>query len=337
MSGPRRILIVRLGAIGDVVHALPLACRLRRGFPEARIDWAVGPVAAPLLEGHPAIDRTIILDKRAPLSFARRALAERAAPADVAIDLQGLFASGAAAFLMGAPRRLSFDRARTREASSIFHTERLAPAPRDGPIIEQNLAFADALGAPPAPLEFRLGAPAAARAEATALLAGANGSPIAALIVGAGKDANRPAERTLVEVASALARAGLAPVLLGGARDVEAAARIAGASGARDLAGRTGLAVTLALLERAAVAVGGDTGPLHAAAACGTPVVALFGGANPARTGPVGAGSPVRVIWRRWACAPCYARVCPIDRGCLESIGGEEVAAAALSIVRPPT
>jgi heptosyltransferase-1 len=177
VGGLDSLLIVRLGALGDVVHGLPLACRLRRGFPEARIAWAVGPAAAPLLARHPAIDEVLVLDKRAPGAFfARCRDAARRRPA-VAIDLQGLFMSGLAAWLSGARRRLSFDRARTREGASLFHNERLAPADRDGPVIAQNLAFADVLGAPPAPLEFRLAAGDAARGRAAALLSAAGFGP----------------------------------------------------------------------------------------------------------------------------------------------------------------
>src|SRR5439155_21957219 len=98
--------------------------------------------------------------------------------------------------------------------------------------------------------------------------------------------------------------------------------------------GRTSLRETLAILAGAAVAIGGDTGPLHIAAALGTPVVALFGGANPARTGPQ--GSPAHVIWKRWRCAPCYRRRCPIGRECLDAISGDEAAAAALALVSAP-
>lgn len=332
MVEPRSILIVRLGAIGDVVHGLPLACRLRRGFPGARIAWLVGPAAAPVLDAHPAIDEVVIAEKRAPREFWRQCReAARGGKADVAIDLQGLFMSGLAAWLAGARRRLSFDRRRTRELAFLFHSERLPAAPADGPVVRQNLAFADALGAPEAPLEFRLAPSERARDAADAALGSLAREPFAALIVGAGKDANRPFPETLAAASRALARAGLAPVLVGGAADAADAAAIADRGAARSLVGRTDLATTLAVLARARVAIGGDTGPLHMAAATGTPVVALFGGANPRRTGPLGA--PARVISRAWACAPCYRRRCPTDRGCLAAIGGEEVAAAARDLI----
>jgi ADP-heptose:LPS heptosyltransferase len=323
---PASILIVRLGAIGDVVHGLPLLCRLRRGFPAAWIAWAVGPAAAPLLDGHPALDERIVLEKRAPVSFLRRCLALRGR-FEVAIDLQGLVSSALAAAIAGARRRLSFDRARTREGAFLFHTERLLPAARDGPIVAQNLAFADALGAPPAPIEFRLAPGEKARERARALLAN---EPFAAIILGAGKAANRPGAALLAESARRLARAGLLPVLFGGPTDRAEGRAIAAESGARDLVGATDLATLAALLERAAVAIGGDTGPIHIAAALGTPVVAIFGPANPGRTGPVGARS--RVLWRRWPCAPCYRRQCPTDRGCMASISADEVVAAALDL-----
>src|SRR5262249_12479668 len=154
------------------------------------------------------------------------------------------------------------------------------------------------------------------------------------------KDANRPFAHTLAGAALALEDDGLATVVLGGASpdadELEGALSRAvvkkGPSRPRvQLTGRTALRETLPILAGAAVATGGDTGPLHIAAALGTPVVALFGGANPARTGPQGALA--HVIWKRWHCAPCYRWQCPIGRECLDAISGDEVAAAARALV----
>lgn len=330
LAAPRRILIVRLSAIGDVVHGLPLLCRLRRGFPDAKIAWAVGPTAAPLLERHPALDEAIVLDKHSPLAFLRAATALKRRRFDVAIDLQSLVHSALVVALSGARTRLGFDLPRVRErAAALAHTRRLPPGSgTDGdPIIEQNLGFADALGAPPAPLEFGLAPSLDERDAAARALAPLGGAPFAAFIVGAGKDANRPFYETLATAARLLERAGLAVAVLGGARDRTEAAAVGGLN----LCGTTPLRTTLAVLERARVAIAGDTGPLHMAAALGTPVVTLFGGSNPRRTGPNGLG-PVRMIWKAWRCAPCYLKRCPIGRECLAAISGEEVAAAALDV-----
>jgi len=326
-----RILIVRLGAIGDVVHGLPLLCRLRRGLPGARITWLVDARAAPILEGHPCLDERIVLEKRRPLSVARALRALRARPFDIAIDIQGLIGSAALARLSGAPRVLGFDRRRLREPiAGLLHRERLAGGRWSAPVVEQVLAFADHLGVAEAPREFRLAPTDAARCTAAGL---SPPTPFAAFIVGAGKEANRPFPETLARAARLLAQDGLAPVILGGPHDRAEAESIAREAGGVSLVGRADLQVAMALLERASVVVGGDTGPLHVAAALGRPVVALFGGSRPRRTGP--AGSPSRVIWKRWACAPCELRRCPIGSPCLAAITPEEIRDAARALLRP--
>jgi heptosyltransferase-1 len=329
---PASILVVRLGAIGDVVHGLPLLCRLRRAFPAARIGWVTDPHAAPVLEGHPALDELILLEKRRPLAWVEALRRIRARPFEVALDIQGLIASGLVTALSRAPRRLGWDIGRLREPlSAVAHNERVPPGDGGAPVVEQNLDFADRLGAARAPLEFRLSPRPEERERARALLDGATRGPYAAWVVGAGKEANRPFPETLAGAARALGAEGIYPLVLGGAEDAAEADAIAARAGGLSLAGRTTLRETLALLAGAEAAAGGDTGPIQMAAASGTPVVALFGGASPRRTGPQGA--PVRVLWKGWACAPCFRRRCPIGRECLAAIGASEVASAVRALI----
>src|SRR5437868_7731363 len=114
-DAPSSILILRLGAIGDVVHGLPLLNRLRRGFPSAKLAWLVGPKAAPILENHPALDQLIVAEKRRPLELLAATKRIRREKFDVAIDLQGLTISGLLTGLTGARVRLGWDVPRVRE------------------------------------------------------------------------------------------------------------------------------------------------------------------------------------------------------------------------------
>ena len=298
---PGKVLVVRLGAIGDVVNALVFASALKRhATPEAPVEigWAVHDLARPLVEGHPAVDRVHRWTKGSGVAGFRALVSEvQEQGYELAVDLQRIQKSAALARLSGAERVLGYDRGRAKEASWLWARERIPPGDPQAHMVEQYLEFARYLGVEAEPVRELPSDPEAdAWAEAQVERMGA--APLQ-LNLGASKPENRwPAER-FGELTVALRRELGVPVCLtGGPADretAEVALGVAGRTpeGVHDLVGQTSLRQLVSLSARARLYVGCDTGPMHVAAACGTPVVALFGPADPRRTGPFGVGHRV--------------------------------------------
>ena len=322
---PARLLIVLLGAIGDVVCAMPLAQRLRAAWPSTQIAWAVEPPAAPLLDAHPAVDQVIVFERGrgagALLEFLR---AVRGFRPDVTLDCQRHFKSGLTSWYSGAPRRLGFHWRNSREGNRLFNNAAIAPVREFTPKLTHFLRFADALHIAPAPISFGLASGDAER-EAVRPLVEQAGSRMAVLYVGASWASKQWLPRSTALLCRRLRARGLAVVLVGAPADVPFAQRVlaAGTGEVIDAVGRLSLREVVAALEHATVAIGPDSGPMHIAAAVGVPVVALFGATNPARSGPWG--------WHHFvvrsdaACAPCYLSRCPIGQLCMERIAPDTV------------
>ena len=289
-----RLLIVRLGAVGDIIHTLPVAAELRRRFPDATIDWAVDERYAELLDLTPVVDQPIVLASRSrPAAAAWLAFRGelRRGAYDVALDVQGLGKSAAAAWLSGATRRVGFAPPFLRERWARWcYDETIHPgSPRH--VIDRNLGILAAVGesepgavawsfpreVPPSSLvdELRTGFdPPSAR--------------YAVLNPNAAWATKRWPPECFAAIATHLREAhGLLSVVVWGPGDGESAgAVVEAAGGAATLAPQTSLAELAALLQAAALVVSGDTGPLHLAAALGVPVVGLYGPSDPARNGP---------------------------------------------------
>jgi lipopolysaccharide heptosyltransferase II len=331
-SFPDRILVVRLGAIGDVVNALVFATALKEHRPALEIGWVVHELAEPLVAGHPSIDRTHVWKRGTGPAGLRALVAElRARRYELAVDLQRIAKSALVARLSGAARVLGFDRARCKEASWILTHEHIAPGDPGAHMVEQYLEVARHLGVDAPPRRLLPRDDEAAR-WADALIAELGAAPVQ-VSLGATKPANRWEPERFGELAAELAREHDFPVCLtGGPADREAAARALraarGAPRVRSLVGETSLRQLCALSARARLFVGCDSGPMHVAAAQGTPVVALFGPADPRRTGPYGPGH--RVVRAPPPCAPCNRRTCNQPRhACMEDIAVPVVLAAA--------
>ena len=146
-AAPRRVLVILLGAIGDVVRALPLLGRIRRAWPAAHIAWAVEPKSQAVLEGHPWLDELIIYDRRrAPWSFLPFLVRVRAGNFDLALDLQRHLKSGVISIASGARVRVGFDRSNVKEFNHLFSTRHIAPQPPMRLKLMQYQGFGDALG-----------------------------------------------------------------------------------------------------------------------------------------------------------------------------------------------
>lgn len=332
-----RILIVRLGAIGDVINSTVLLNHLRDLYPRAFIAWAVHPVAAPMLEGHPGLDERIVIP-RSQFPFRLGGLRQLlgAHGFDLAIDLQKLAKSALVAYLSGAPVRIGYDLARTKELSWLLHTHRIPAGDPQSHVVDQVLEFARLLGVPDARAVWRLPITDADREVARAI-----GLPAARRHVVVSIGASEPSKRWFApgfaRLLELLHAAGAVPVLIGGpspeeralADDIRGMVRVS----FKDAAGQGTVRSLLGLLEPAGAFVGSDTGPLHLAAAMGIPCVGLYGPQNPRRSGPY--GSLEYTVFKELPCSPCFAGRCPHGTtSCLRSIRAEDVMASLGRIAR---
>lgn len=322
-----KMLIVRLGSLGDLVHTLPAVAALRQAHPAAAIDWLVERPHKPFLDLVPIVSNVIVLEDRTARAWLAARGVLRAQAYDVALDFQGLLKSAALARLSGARRVMGFDRAALRERfASRFYTEQIEVG-EGRHVIEKNLRLAAALGAPTDRLEFPIADAPSAAADA---LASQGLERFALLNCGAAWPNKRwPPDRFGAIAAWLRETRGLRSVVLWGPGEEDIAAAVVSASeGAAVAAPKTSLTDLVALSRRARVMLSGDTGPTHIAAAVGAPVVALFGPTNPRRNGP---WRDADVSIERYAACDCYyQRQCRhgADRWCLGSIGVDEVKAA---------
>lgn len=333
-GAPRRVLIILLGAIGDVVRALPLLGRVRRAWPAAHVAWAVEPKSKPILEGHPWLDELIVYDRRRPWIFPAFLVRVRAERFDLVLDLQRHLKSGVVALASGARERVGFDRSNAKEWNHLFSTARFAPQPPMRLKLMQYQAFADVLALAPAPIEFGLAPSAAERMRASTLLENAP-RPLLGVILGSSWPSRVYFPDSIAAVINELRIArercpALFPVLIGAGRaEAELAEQVrARMVGERvlNLVGRAGLRDLVAIFTECAAAFGPDSGPMHIAAAVGCPVVSLWGATAAQRSAPWGFAD--LALTGEIPCHPCYLRQCPIGRECMRRITPESVAAA---------
>lgn len=284
----RRVCIVLLSAVGDVVHTLPIVNALKRDDPTRHITWLLQPGPATLVRGHPSVDDIIVVERsRGWRGFldARRALEAR--QFDIALALQDYIKAGVLTAFTRAPVRLGFDRARARDLSWLFTNVHLPPHARQH-VQDEYLEFLSALGVPAAPIEWQAG-PRGAERDWQREFVSRFDRPIASLVIGS----SRPEKDWLPDRWAELARVlhdtyGLAPVIVGARTPREVATEQTILAGAPDVMSAldSGLPRLTAILDASALVVSLDTGPLHLAVALGKPVVSLLGYTNPLRYGP---------------------------------------------------
>lgn len=331
----KNILVVKLSAIGDVIHALPVSYAIKETYPDAHLTWVVEPPAYPLLEGNPYIDELILFEKAKFRSIGgflrqigpfRKRL--RVRHYDASLDLQGLFKSAAIVFNAGAKLRIGT--ANMREGAHLI-SRPVRGAHASGHIVERYLDVARALGCAVDEVRFPVSVSERDRMAAETLLA-REGVPEGRAFVAFAIGANWPNKRWPVEHFAALADrlyyAHYVPVLVGGGRlDETLAQDIMRASEILpvNLVGRTNLKQLAHIFTRAALVLGGDTGPVHLAAGLGTPTVMLMGPTDANRNGPYGQIQNAIEVDR--SCRGCWKRACPKGLDCLAAITPDEVAA----------
>jgi len=327
----RRVLIVLMGAIGDVIRALPLLGRIRQAWPDAYIGWAVEPKSEPLLRGHRWTDKLIIYDRsQAPWTFIPFLRKIRSEHFDLVLDLQRHLKSGLISITSGAPERFGFAPANSKEFNHLFATRHIAAQPAMRLKLLQYQAFGDALDLPAAPIEFGLELPPGEDSHARGLVAGVP-RPMLGVILGSSWPSRIFFPELVAEVIRGLAfpvegSPGLFPVLLGGHHDLELATAVTDHLAqlpTLNLTGSTSLRDLIGIFAECAVAFGPDSGPMHIAAAVGCPVVSLWGSTAPERSAPWGFAD--FAIRGEIPCHPCYLRECPIGRECMRRIGPEAI------------
>jgi heptosyltransferase-1 len=328
----KRLLVVRLGSLGDLVHTLPAVSAIHRTFPAVEIDWLVDAPHRDFLALVPLLAAVIVLRDRSAGAWLAARSELRARAYDVALDFQGLLKSAALARLSGAQRVIGFTRKAAREGlAAPFYSTRVEVGAGQH-VIEKNLALAGSIGAATDALEFPLietdtRVVTAVRESLTR--AGLSAS-YALINPGAAWPNKRWPPAAFGRVTAGIRdRHGLASVVLWGPGEQEIAGTIVQSSaGAAVAAPATSLHDLVGLARHARLIVSGDTGPLHIAAAVGVPAVGLFGPTNPRRNGP---WNEQDLSLSRYDVCDChYERRCRRDdeHWCLGSISVDEVAAA---------
>jgi len=333
-----RILIVRLSAIGDVLHTLPVLNALRDAFPHAFLSWVVDSRAADLLRGHKSLDELVVVPRgwaTSPVAAWRLWRHLKARRFDVALDVQGLTKSSAAAWLSGARRRIGYGGRDARELSRCFNNELVLASASH--IIDRNLELLRPLGIATPPVRFDLPED---RAEAVmaedAIVRLALGSGYAVINPGAGWPSKLWPAKRYGGVARFLgATLGLPSLVVwAGSRERAWAEEIeSGSGGHARLAPSTTLLELAAILRRARLFVGSDTGPLHLAVAVGTPSVGMFGPMPAERNGPYGPG---HAAVEEMAFAGTNRRQRRTDPAPMAAIGVERVCAACERLLSRP-
>jgi heptosyltransferase I len=310
-SPPETVCLLRLSAIGDTCHVVPLLRSLQHAWPQTRFTWVIGRIEAKLMSLLPGVE-FITVDKRAGLrglTELHRALAGRRF--DLLLHLQLSLRASAIAALIPAQHKLGFDRARARELQWLFTNAKIAPKSREH-VLDSLLGFAAACGVEQHRIEWNLPLPADAEAYALRLIPEPRNSTPGTLVISACSShrwRNWLPERYAAVARHAIERHGMRVILAGGPGAIEremAEAILHHCPRGIDQVGKDTLPQMLALLARARVLLAPDTGPAHMATMVGTPVIGLYAATNPARSGPY--------LSRRW-CIDAFPRAATKFRG----------------------
>ena len=356
----RKILLIKLSAVGDVVHTIPVLNKLRRRYPSAQLDWLITPAIAELLRHHPAISNIIEFEREAwsapwrlaPFaSYARLARKLRAANYDLIVDMHGQFRTAVLTFATGAPARIGFDRPRARvwdasprkfpeqarkhawqgarEGSWMAYTHHIPVPTLDLHAVDRYLNVGPILGLDCEPADFSFPVPQSAVSRVETLLAqhGVDRADIVIMAPGTIWETKYWGSDRFAKVAGHFLSKGFAVILIGSQRERVVCEKVAAlAPGAIDLAGMTALSELAALIRRSAISITNDSGPMHLAVALDRPVVSIFGPTDPVWIGPY--QHPDAVLHTDLQCSPCYLRKlkhCHHGHACMRSISAPAV------------
>ena len=337
----QNILVVKLSAIGDVIHALPVSYAIKETFPEAHLTWVVEPPAYDLLTMNPYVDEIITFHKKEFKSIGgflsnygplKRQIQRRSY--DAVLDLQGLFKSAAIARLAKAPVKLGM--CNMRELSDRISRPVIGPH-ANGHIVERYLDVARALGCRVDQVVFPLEVPER-EADLTRRIfsqeGGNMGNPYVVFAVGANWPNKRWPTECFAQLSDWLYSQRLIPVIVGGgAVDEQRAAEICAAAEIPpiNLVGRTNFKQLTYVLQNAQLTIGGDTGPVHLSAGVGTKTIMVMGPTDANRNGPYGQLENAIEVER--SCKYCWNRACPKGLDCLADITVQQVRAKVEELI----
>jgi len=356
----RKILLVKLSAVGDVVHTIPVLNKLRRRYPAAQIDWLVTPAIGELLRHHPAItnviefpreDASALLRPAALGNYARLAARLRDTRYDLVIDVHGQIRTAIFTLATGAPVRIGFDRPRAsvwkathreftaqarrhawqgaREGSWLAYTHHIPVPTLDLHAVDRYLNVGPLLGLEQGPPDFSFPIPPAATANVDALLQRhrLSGTGLVAMAPGTIWETKHWGSAKFAEVARHFLQNGFDVVLMGTRRERAVCDEVARlAPGVVNVAGETTLTELAALIRRSTICVTNDSGPMHLAVALDRPVVSVFGPTDPVWIGPYGRADAV--LRAGVPCSPCLLRQlsrCRHDHICMENVSAGSV------------
>lgn len=343
MGEPLKILIVKMSAIGDVIHTLPALNALRQYFPRARITWLVEEAAVDMILGHSSIDRVILSRRKLWIKqlFSPRfhqALKNiyefikelRDTEYDMVLDFQTLFKSGVMVMLAKGKQKIGFDKGMEHaESSHLFYNVRIPAVSMEIHALKRGLLFLEHLGIPPGKVVYNLPITREDRQKINMILEDAGVEQDQSIICinpQATWKTKLWSNKKFADLGDRLINTYKAQlVFTGGEEDrgsVDAILSMMKEQGT-NLAGLTSLKTLTALFERAILLVTTDTGPMHLGAAVGMKVLAIFGATAPWRTGPYGSNN--RVVRTAIKCSPCFKRECPTSMECMEHISVEDV------------
>jgi len=366
----RKILLIKLSAVGDVVHTFPVLNKLRQRYPAARLDWLTTPPIAELLRHNQAITTVIEFERAewnspwrlAPFANTARLAAKlRAVGYDLVLDIQGQLRSAFFTLATSAPVRIGFDRPRAsvwdasprkfsaearrhawqgaREGSWIAYTHHIAVPTLDLHAVDRYLNIGPILGLDRGPADFSFPIPQAADVSVDALLAryGVGDKPLMIMAPGTVWETKNWGGDKFAAVARHFMLSGMAVTLIGSRRDRAVCEEVAGrVPGAINIAGETALTELAALVRRSAMNVTNDSGPMHLAAALDRPVVSIFGPTDAVWTGPY--RRPDAVAQAHVPCAPCYLRQlsrCHYGHRCMQEVSTLSVIERIERFLRP--
>ncbi|MDQ0203459.1 lipopolysaccharide heptosyltransferase II [Pectinatus haikarae] len=338
----KNILIIKLSAIGDVIHALPVAAAVKKTWPDCHLTWVVSPVAADIVNDCPAIDEIIIFDRKklnSPIDFLKymKPFSARLNKRryDISIDLQGLLKSALIAWLAHAAEKVGYTD--MREGSGIISTP-LSGKNHNGHIVERYLDVVRRLGGNADNPVFPLGITEDNIAKARSLLFENKvnlSDPYVVLVVGANWPNKRWPASYFAELIDWCCGKKIIPLLAGaGKTDRLIADKIKNLTqnNTVDLVGQTALKELAFIIKNASATVGGDTGSLHMAAALGKPAIMIMGPTDANRNGPYNQKN--NYIEVAYDCRHCWKRKCRFNRDCLASIEPQQVINKLTAVLR---
>ena len=358
----RNILLIKLSAVGDVIHTIPVLNKLRRRYPSARIDWLLRPQIADLVRHHPAISNVRLFARdewsrpwRGLAGWARLAAELRTARYDLVIDMHGQLRTALLTLASGAPVRIGFDRPRAavraaaerrlpreafrhcwkgaREGSWIAYSDPIRIDTLEMHAVDRYLRLGPMLGLDEKPADFSFAIPGAAVARIERLLREhgieqrARSPGLLVIAPGTIWETKHWKPEGFAAVARHFLSHGWGVVLVGSPGDRRACQAVAAAApGTISLAGQTTLSELAAVVRKSTICLTNDSGPMHLAVALERPVVSIFGPSDSLWIGPYGRRDAV--LSANVPCAPCYLRKlsrCPHGHACMTEISAESV------------